>query len=160
VFEVVEKPDDWTRSLSRQAENAQSAAATERVKFWQLYLDRHPEAARQGISATGSSNKLLEVLPGRLFLGRYVASESSGVYLRGPRGEDVEEVGRLLAPHRHAIETRLGTDFNDGDSWYAVSKTPHPLGDPDGWPAAVDFLHQQTQRYLALLEELFPETER
>lgn len=157
IFEVVEKPNDWNRVLTQTANNAQSSAAEARQRFWRLYLERHPEAAKQGIKASGSSNKMLEILPAQLLLGRYVASKTSGVYLRGPNGQSPDAAGTLLTPFRQLIEDRLSAEFVEG-GWHAVSKIPHPIGDPDGWPAAVDFLHSQTQAYLALLREVFPET--
>ncbi|MEZ5722843.1 MAG: hypothetical protein R3D59_15480 [Paracoccaceae bacterium] len=99
----------------------------------------------------------MEIIPGKLYLGRYTASATSGVYLRGGQGQDPEGVTRLLAPHREEIERTLAVPFEAEGGWYAVSSTPHPLRDRTNWPAAVDFLHDRTKAYVALLERLFPE---
>lgn len=157
IFEVVGKPDDWSRKLMKKAEGAKSALSAARYDFWQLYLDRHPEAENQGIKPSGVSNLWLEIIPDKLILGRYVAGKSSGVYLRGPSRQNVEEVRELLSPFREKIEARLGCAFFDGNGWHAVNSTPHPLGQPENWPKAVDFMHSQTEIYLTFLREIFPE---
>lgn len=99
-------------------------------------------------------------MPGRRFLGRYTASATSGVYLRGWPGQDPGEVARLLTPFRDEMGKTLGVPLSGEDGWYAVSVTPHPLRDRANWPAAVDFLHDRTKAYIALLERLFPEAAR
>ena len=156
IFEVIEQPNQWSRSLKRKADNAQSAAAEKRVGFWQLYIDRHADAGQQGIRATGASNHTLQILPGQLVLGRYVSRDTCGIYLRGPNGQEIEKVASLLEPYRDAIETELGAKFREGD-WHAISFTSHSLENPESWPHAVDFLHEQTQEYLTVLRRIFPE---
>ncbi|MEZ5769477.1 MAG: hypothetical protein R3D80_18760 [Paracoccaceae bacterium] len=157
IFEVVEKPDGWGRTLKRTAEAAKSELSTTREAFWQTYLNRHPDASETGVRVSGASNMFMEIIPGKLYLGRYTASATSGVYLRGGQGQDPEGVTRLLAPHREEIERTLAVPFEAEGGWYAVSSTPHPLRDRTNWPAAVDFLHDRTKAYVALLERLFPE---
>ncbi|MFG6664312.1 hypothetical protein ACGYKB_13690 [Sulfitobacter sp. 916] len=157
IFEVVGKPDDWSRKLTKKAKSAKSELSLSRENFWQLYLDRHPEAARHGIRPSAASTQWLDVIPGKLILGRYVASKSSGIYLRGPTGQNVEEVTQLLLPFKEQIEARLGGTFFDGGGWHVVNSTPHPIGQPDGWPKAVDFMQSKTETYLTLLREIFPE---
>lgn len=156
IFEVVEKPNEWSRGLRKKSSRDFGEVIDARNQFWHTYLNRHPEAVDQGIRVSGASNHIYEVIPRKLYLGRYVASDAAGVYLRGPNGQDVEIVARLLEPHRNKIEDELGVEFHEGGGWHAVSSTPHPIGDPDGWPVAVDFLHRRTQEYLDVLSNLFP----
>lgn len=160
IFEVVEKPDGWSRALKRTVNTAKSDLSSLREAFWHTYLDRHPDAAETGIRASGASNMVFEVVPGKLFLGRYTASDTSGVYLRGRQGQDPDEVARLLTPFRDEMEKTLGVPLSGEGGWYAVSVTPHPLRDRANWPAAVDFLHDRTKAYIALFERLYPEAAR
>ncbi len=155
IFEIVEKPNDWSRAISRKAENAQSAASEWRKNFWQTYLERHPEAAKQGISINGSSFKNMEVVPGRLQLGRAIWKGGVSVYLRGPNNQDVEEVSKFLEPIKSEIINELKAEFWDGGGWHALISHPCDMETQEAWPEAADFLHQKAQIYLKFLEEKF-----
>lgn len=157
IFDVVEKPDGWGRSLKKISGDVKSELSAQREDFWRLYLERHADAAAQGIRVSGASNMVLEVVPQKLFLGRYIASQTSGIYVRGPQRQDPAETEAILAPHRNRLETDLSASFANGDGWFFMSTTPHPLKDTAGWPTAVDFLHERTQAYLSALAHVFPE---
>lgn len=153
IFEVVEKPSAFERGV-REVTGAQGKAAAARVEFWTSYLDRFPDATSHGITPSGAPNKLCTILPGQLLLGRYIAGESCGVYLRGPDGSDPGEVSILLAPHRAEIEARLG-ETREGSTWFAIKSAPYSLGDRAHWPDAIAFLEEQSQRYRSTLADLF-----
>lgn len=141
VFEVVEKPSAFERGVQEAAgirDNAQGRVAAARVEFWSGYLERHPDAAIHGITPSGSSNKLHTILPGRLLLGRYIAGDTCGIYLRGPDGIDPDEVAALLGPHADDLG-RLG-ETSTNQPWFAVKSAPYPIGNTDHWPDAIEFL--------------------
>jgi hypothetical protein len=52
IFEVVEKPNDWDRALTRTRAEASGSAdppSDTRVAFWDHYLTRYPNAAQAGV---------------------------------------------------------------------------------------------------------------
>lgn len=157
IFDVVEKPSVFERAVQEVASGeatAQARAAAARVEFWSGYLDRYPNAVEHGITASGGANKFRVVIPGRLILGRYIASNTCGVFLRGPDGSDPEALRELLAPYRDEMAVRLG-NMRDSTTWCAISSAPLPLGDRDRWPEAFEFLEARSRLYLSTLTELF-----
>jgi len=155
IFELVEQPNDWDRAVNKKAQNAQSDVARARVKFWEMYLEKYPEAARTSVRVNGTSNMWFKVLPEKLLLGRYIASNTSGVYLRGPFRSDIDNTSALLEPHREIIESRLGVELGPEDSWFAMKSAPYPIGDENHWPDAIEFMETNTKDYLVLLNEIF-----
>lgn len=125
------------------------------MRFWEMYLEKYPEASQKSIRGSGSSNMWFNMLPGKLILGRYIASNTSGVYLRGPSGSDNEETSALLEPHRKTIESRLGVELGPEGNWYAMKSVLYPIGDEQHWPDAIDFMEANTKEYLALFKDVF-----
>jgi len=157
IFEVVEQPNDWDRAVNKKVQSAQSEIAKVRTRFWEMYLDKYPEASRTSVKVNGSSSMWFNLLPGKLVFGRYTASETSGVYLRGPSGGDVQDTSALLEPHRQILEARLGVELGPRDIWFATTSTPHPIGDESHWPDAIEFMETNTKKFLAVLNEIFVE---
>lgn len=159
IFEIVAKPNEFERSIQRKAESSKSAMSQWRCAFWETYLQKYPDSARLGIAASGVSSRTLEIIPGQLQLGRAIWAKGCSVYLRGPRGQNVPEISALLLPHQDAIESALGATFFDEGGWHAVLSQPSSdMSDSANWPQAIDFLHEQTLKYLGFLREIFPET--
>lgn len=155
MFEVVEKPNGWDTAIRTVAEAAQSDASRRRAAFWAAYLDRHPEPAAPGFKAGKETNKWLPA-PGGLVLGLYLASQTCGVYLRGPSSSDFDELVTRLMPHKEALETRLGVRLSGTEpNWLLVSKIPYPVSDEARWPEIIDFMEERSKLYLATLADLF-----
>ena len=98
VFEVVEKPNAWDRRLGEQANTAESELSRLRQRFWDRYLEKHPDV----FEPTRVSNVWLPMRPdGSIVLSMYVGSKTSGMFLRGPRASDGEALAKFTrAPWR------------------------------------------------------------
>jgi len=154
IFEIVEKPNDWERTVRAKTDNAQDRSANVKLEFWSLLLQRHPDLADIGLRPTRASNHWIKIIPDELFLGIYAASQSCGVYLRGPFNQNVEEVASLLEPYKTEIEESLDATFFDGGGWHAVRSTPFDPKRPEQWPETADKLHELIQPHLAFARKL------
>ena len=157
IFEVVEKPNDWDRRLQNEVGLAQNNISSRRAAFWTAYLQRHPSVAAEGFKAGKESNKWLRVPPPGTILGFYLASQTCGVYLRGPPGSSFDEVLERFLPFRENLERQLGVPLTSQaePGWLLVSKIPHPISDEENWPKVIDWMEERRSLYCATLADLF-----
>jgi hypothetical protein len=157
MFEVVEKPNDWTRDVQTTVEAVESDLSRRRAAFWTAYLERHPAAAARGLKSEKSSNMWLPAPVPDIILGLYIASRTCGVYLRGPSRSNFEEVLAGFLPYRAEFERYLGVPMTSEaePNWLLVSKIPHSISDEARWPEIIDFLEERSKLYLAALTNVF-----
>jgi hypothetical protein len=158
MFEVVEKPNGWDTAIGTIADAAQSDASRRRAAFWATYLDRYPTPAAPGFKVGKEANKWLPA-PGGLVLGLYLASQTCGVYLRGPSSSNFAELVTRLLPFKDTLESRLGVPLTGTEKdWLLVSKVPYPVSDEAHWPEIIDFMEERSKLYLATLTDVFGST--
>jgi hypothetical protein len=154
VFEIVERPNTWERSVREQARDEQprSEFGELRKAFWTYFLERCPsEQANGPPRATGS--RWRNPTPSGLVVAQYIARDRVGVFVRGGRGVAAEDVARELEPLRVRLEQVFGAPINGGDYLF-IKRLKINTADRANWDRMSDWLHEQADAYVAALERV------
>lgn len=163
-FNLVVKPNDWSRAASRMARGVQSGELSEigqrRLAYWtgfQRYLEAHPcgfSLAR----VTGSANLGFPTSHPGLTLKLYRAVGEIGVFLR-VHGEQATERYEQLLARRAEIEAAFGARLDwkvrAGGAFYWIVRTLR--ADPDDqedWTRQFQFLAGAMATFAGLVEGL------
>jgi hypothetical protein len=151
VFEVVERPNDWDRRLQEQVRRGQlSPLGQVRREFWLEFVKAHPSEGGEETATAGSSR--WQQVPGTsLVVAQYIAEGEVGVFVRGGRGMGAEEAMSVLLPHRERLETELGVLMGAAPYFFS-SKATGLLADRSGWQGLAKWLHEQTGRFVSVLQ--------
>ena len=145
VFEIVEKPNTWERRLGRRVTAAESELTRLRQSFWERYLQNHPGTFKP----TRDANVWLPMRPdGSVVLSMYVASKTSGMFIRGPRGTDGEAVGTFLAKHQETLERAFGPSQPSRGGYYYLTEIDIPLRAQGQWNELIDWMDVQRQKFI------------
>ena len=159
VFEVLERPSDWDRTLHAMV--APSGEMSElgrfRLDFWTRYLQSYPAEAAHG-AASGLSWRGVEVPGTGLVVVQYLGSRSVGVFIRGPRGSDRAETGAALVEFEEPLMEALGVDLDPTSQFFFVQWTWLDTRDTSTWPAAMEWLHQKGEEYREAIDRIVPAT--
>lgn len=161
LFEVLEKPNNWDRSLQekvREAVGDKENTAWRRA-FWDRYTVRFPEAGGdRGGGGHGSSR--WRTVPGTPYvISRWVAADNVGVFVRGERGVWTPTFREDLAKYSAKLSPLLGAALGDNE-WYPFLKQANlDVADAAQADAAIDWLETETQRYVDVLSGFNGETD-
>ena len=151
VFEVVERPNTWERTLARSRNKATSELTLQREAFWNRYLERHPDVFKP----SRGSNVWVPMLPdGSVFLSIYLAARDSGMFLRGGFGADPNIVATLMDEHGSRLDEALeglGATTSATEGHYYVTKKVVAWRDEANWDELIDWMDCMRKRY----EEVF-----
>ncbi|MFO0349106.1 MAG: hypothetical protein ACK51S_04135 [Alphaproteobacteria bacterium] len=152
VFEVVERPNDWDRRLQEQVRRGQLTPLGQmRRQFWLEFVKAHPSEGGEETATAGSSR--WQPVPGTsLVVAQYLAAGEVGVFVRGGKGTAAEDVQSLLLPHRQRLEAGLGAPMG-AEPYFFSSKATGQTADQSAWQGLAKWLHEQTRRYVSLLQE-------
>lgn len=94
------------------------------------------------------------VLSVELYLSFYVAQGAVGIWVRGKRGEPVEEVRERIEARGQALRDGLGVEIGDATSWgsYARSSCAFATNERGNWAAMADWLHDKSVEYRRVFE--------
>ena len=84
----------------------------------------------------------------------YVASKTSGMFLRGPRGSDSEALAGFMERHGAALEKEFGPSKPSRGGHYFATNTDIPLRAEERWDDLIDWMHAQQHRYVEALREI------
>ncbi|WP_339853296.1 hypothetical protein [Roseovarius nubinhibens] len=158
VFEVVEKPNDWERSLLRRARQsrAPSAVGEKRRAFWQAYLDRVPGAAAWGLRPLRLSAAWvpIEGLGEEAYLSLWVGSDDCGAFLRGARGSDGQSLIDKLQPDADRLAATLGATFEGSNGHVLWKRARMSYSDPARWPDLIDWMEHTRKSYEQAIAEI------
>lgn len=150
LFDVLEKPNSWDRSVQRKVKTtatpAQSNAVARQRAFWARYAELYPDID-DDMRAGGAAARWRAVGDTGVVVSRYVSKENVGIFYRGLRGSDGPAIMPLLEPHVAELETALGIRL--GSEQFPFCKT-YPLAEAElaGPMAAIDWLEAETDRYI------------
>ncbi|SMX49862.1 hypothetical protein [Maliponia aquimaris] len=160
IFEVVEKPNDWERTITRQATAAakgSSELGDKRFAYWQSYKDRHP-TSRLNVGRGSWWSLDPERAPDvRIVL--WIGQTQAGIFVRGATTRNAPDFRATIMPLIPALEARLGIENRSGDGTELGQTTPASINDPATWPQAQDWQEQQLNRYLDALNGILGEAE-
>jgi hypothetical protein len=158
LFDVLERPNDWDRTLrpvAQQAAGALTELGVVRREFWTHLILRHPNEANHG-PANGLGYRRRRIGTSGLVVGQYIAKLAVGVYIGGDRSVGPEEAFQRLAAHAEALQARLGVPIAVGQHEFLAEKKL--VADPrvqSDWDRLTDWLHTEADSYeRALLETL------
>ena len=152
LFEVLEHPSAWDRSVRATVDRPRSELTEFRRQFWAFYAERYTE---DGVPAGhAKSSSWVWIDSAKLNLAPYVARADVGVCVRGGHGEPAETVRQRLQRWEQPLRDRIGVEIGDGTSWgtYAYSTYPGDTRNSDNWPAMADWLHATITNYRQVLE--------
>ena len=108
-------------------------------------------------SGGGNSSKWREVRGRPLIISRYKAKDHVGIFVRGARGINSEELAELVSPFVLELESALETPSGRTNSFQKIGPN---AGDPTNWDAAIEWLEKETNTYeQAILDILPPEVQ-
>lgn len=154
VFEVLEKPNAWEKKLAHTREKMEvSELGLKRKKFWDYFLGRFPQEAVSG-EALPLSSRWCTLGGGEVIVSYYLSRKEVGLFVRGGRGVAPEDVGELLQPAAHDIETALNVAIGDIDRGKLfLSKLPCNTDDEGNWQVAADWLAARLSDYREAIEQ-------
>ena len=158
IFEVVEKPNDWDRKLTRKSRSVtqDGGIGERREAYWQAYLERYPDAWDWGLKVTRLSSVWMEI-PGFLepaILSLWIGQDKSGAFMRAGRGLKYDELARELEPYAEQLERELGATFPGGAHGFLGKRTNMTHADPDQWTALIDWMEETRKSYVAALAKV------
>uniref|UniRef100_UPI0013DFB5F2 hypothetical protein n=1 Tax=Nitratireductor alexandrii TaxID=2448161 RepID=UPI0013DFB5F2 len=154
VFEVVEKPNDWDRLVTRVSapRGEQTELGQFRRAFWTAFSERHPQDAEIGMAPHAASSSWSEV--GNVVVVSWVGTTRVGVFVRGTRGSDAADVHAHLLPYGETLANRLNARLGSPGGSLLGQERKFDMSERANWPAAIDWLHDEIHRYRAVLQEV------
>ncbi|MBY6164171.1 hypothetical protein KUV73_25090 [Mameliella alba] len=159
IFEVVEKPDGWSRALTQTKREATSSGdqhTQTRTEFWARYLERHPDAADQGIKAQKGWNGYTVLAGGDVRVSIWIGEKTAGIYVRGGWGENKLSAAKLLMPNVHRLSRQLGIEvFNPEPNGHVFGERLNKSYiDPANWPEIIDWMERRRKAYVAAISDV------
>lgn len=156
LFEVLEKPNDWDREVAVETRAARRdpEIGTRRLAFWKHLVDRYPEMRADGAPDRNSSRwrQLPEI---GLVVSYFQAEDGVGVFVRGPRGSNRDEILARLLDREQELEERIGHPIGRRPDFPFSHRFSARINDEENWPAMADWLQQEVARVAAILEDVF-----
>jgi hypothetical protein len=154
VFDVVERPNGWQRSVQERAREAQPLSPLGEVRraFWTHFLARCPSEQENGPPGAGGS-RWCKPTSGGLVVAQYFAQGRVGIFVRGRKNISSDDIALELEPHRKRLEKALGAPINGGT--YLFLKTLSiDTSDRTNWDRMSDWLHKQADLYSVAIREV------
>ena len=84
---------------------------------------------------------------GTVVLSMYVASKTSGMFLRGRRGAGSADLAPLMSQHADTLEQALGPNQSIGGGHYYGTSRDIPVRQDSRWDELIDWMEAQRERY-------------
>lgn len=153
LFEVLEKPNSWDRSLQKTARAAADASGATRQAFWEAYAEVDPAVLEDRRTGRGGTNRWRAVPGTGLVINRYKARDHVALFIRGTGDIGDDELIDVMTPHLAAFERELRAQPGEWSNFWI--KGPAVSDDPNTWPPAITWLREQTDRYVAAVASRF-----
>lgn len=156
IFEVVEKPDGWSRSLTktrREVSEGGDANTETRTAFWTRYLERHPDAAAGGIKVQRGWNGYTKLAGGDVQVSVWIGEKTAGIYVRGGSGDRKYSATKRLEPHAEAIAAQLGCGDCETEENGRLfdERFPKSYLDETNWNDIIDWMEARRKAYVAAI---------
>ncbi len=152
LFEVLERPSAWDRSVRLSVSDDGSELTEFRREFWTYYADRYPN---DGVAAGyAASSFWIWIESAELNLSPYLSQRAVGVWLRGRRGEAKTAVRERIRAWERGLRDGLGVEIGEGTSWgsFAKSRQDFDTNDRGNWRDMAEWLHEKIVEYRRVLE--------
>lgn len=151
LFDVLEKPNAWDKSLQRTARAATAVSkspevAERREAFWSMYAQRDPQVENDLKVGPGGSVRWRVVADTGVVVSRYVSRNGVGIFLRGGKGRGGEITLPRFEAAAESLEDALGVALGNVNFPF-VAHRDVDWNDARSIEAAADWLVTQTDRY-------------
>jgi hypothetical protein len=153
VFDVVERPNAWIKSVAAKANEAndRSALGEFRAAFWTHFLARCPSETPYGPANSIATRWRTPTADG-LVVVQFVARDRVGVFIRGTRGVSDADTEMRLEPIRERLEQVFAVSLNSGDYLF-IKRLRLDALQRANWDQMSDWLHAQADLYVATLQD-------
>lgn len=152
LFEVLEKPNSWDKSLrttARAATNSSNPEAVERRDaLWNAYREKDPAVVNDLRAGPGGSVRWRPVPGTGMVVSRYVSKNGVGVFLRGKRGKGGEVTLTRLEAVEEQITNMLGIELGNPDFPFSDHRDVD-WDDAEDIEDAAEWLASKTYLYVA-----------
>ena len=152
LFDVLERPSDWERTIRSSVTRQEGEHTQPRREFWAHYAERYPH---EGIPAGHMwSSSWVWIESAKLYLARYVAQETVGVYVRGQWDESLDEVRERIQRWEQSLRDKMSLEIGEANSWRGFANRDLRINsrNPDNWPEMAEWLHKTLADYRRVLE--------
>ena len=158
MFEILAKPNSWDRKIRSKIKSVgqKSELSQWRYKFWQRYLEMFPEQEKFD-SLKATSSRWRQVPNTNFVVSIYLSKLCVGIFIRGIRNADSEDVYKELEPYQYVLEEYLGTVIGKRDKERGVffhRKSDGNLMNQDIWDEKIDWMNKIQELYVTSLQEL------
>jgi hypothetical protein len=124
-----------------------------RKDFWEYLISRHP-IEQEYASSTKHAYRWRSLSELGLVVGQFVSEFGVGVYVRGEKGANADQVEQRLWPHAEKLKKALGAD----NFFIVASGNPRAKfffhkfknvnsSNRDSWAKMADWLHKEADAY-------------
>ena len=158
MFEIVAKPNSWDRKIKNKVRTVgeQSELSKWRFAFWQKLIEMYPDQENYE-SLKSTSSRWRKVPNSNFVVSIYLAKKNVGIFIRGIRNADSDDVYKQLEPHQDILEKDLGSSIGEGDKNRGVffhQKSDGDLTNNINWEDKVNWLTKMQDLYVSTLEEI------
>lgn len=152
LFEVIEKPNSWDKSLRTSARAAVSSTSPEvaerRDSLWSVYRELDPAVDNDARVGPGASVRWRQVPGTGIVVSRYVSKSGVGIFLRGGRGQGGEVTLPRIEAASEALSALLGVELGNPDYPFSANRDVD-WSNQSEIAAAADWLVAKTEQYVA-----------
>ena len=157
LFEVVAKPNGWDRQLQQQVVATKAGELSDlgqfRLAFWSKFLELYPDQV-QWKPADADSVRWHPLKTSQLVVVIYISVNGCGIFVRGRRGQKLEESKQLLLAHQGALEQRLGVSISDIEGYVLTQSLEANARYTSTWPDLAAWLVNRLKIYVEALEDI------
>jgi hypothetical protein len=155
VFEVLERPNEWERTIHRVTQSELTEDGILRREFWKHYIAKYPTEETYG-SANAALSRWHTLQLCQLIVGQFVSSTRIGVYVRGLRNANSQDVYERLNKHFETLEHRTNQKLRpQTEGRFLLAELRIDLTDRTKWDELSQWLFEITAQYKQALQELF-----
>ncbi len=156
IFEIVEKPNQFERSVQRKAEPMKSELSQARGEFWHGLVAAHPALVDLGFKPSASSaNWITTDLP-NIIVGLYIATKTCGIYVRSDASTAGLDIRPILSPDLPALadQLKVAPDEIHQDDWFLINRIESPWRNQNNWHEIWRWMAERTPLYLDALNDI------
>lgn len=154
LFDVIEQPNQWERRLQTQVRAAKTdnPLGLARLRFWEKYFDLFPpKGDEEGPSKLSVNWRIC--CNGSIAVSYYLSSDRVGVFVRGLRGEAVEDFEERFQPIADRIQHSLKPEkLRTANGWFLPDSISGEFSDDTEFARLSQWLSARVDEYVAAIE--------
>ena len=136
------------QAFEQPAPNPHGEATQFRRQFWCYYSGRYPE---DGVPPGYGGNAFrTQVVARQLYVSMSVAQEAAYVWIKGQRGESLQEILPRILPYQDALRRECQVKIEANPNYAALSTHAIDTHDTENWRDIAQWLHETVAAHRAL----------